>query len=68
MKNGAKPKQEWSTDGPVCPHCSVLITPDENFFYDQSGYRLDCDCGGHFNVRPDCSWSWTTQAITFEDG
>lgn len=71
MANRAKnprPKQEYSTEGPVCPFCQVVFTPDENYFYNESGFVMDCDCGGHFHVRPECSWSWDTRARTFEEG
>lgn len=65
---GPWPKEGWSTNGPVCPFCDNEITPDEAHYYDESGYDLECDCGGHFRVRPHCSWSWSTRAKTFEDG
>ena len=61
-------KRAYSNDGPVCPFCHQLITPDENFYFNEYGYDLDCDgCGGVFHVRPDCTWSWSSRAKTFED-
>jgi hypothetical protein len=45
-----------------------MFTPDENYYFDESGFDLDCDeCGGVFHVRPDASWSWSSRAKTFED-
>ena len=62
------PKQSVNYDGPQCPFCDVTFTPDENFFYNEYGYRLECDCGAVFNVQPMCSWTWYGKAITFEEG
>jgi hypothetical protein len=63
-----KVKAEVSHDGPQCPFCQAIFTPDENFFYNEYGYNLDCDCGGTFKVQPMCSWTWFSRAITFEEG
>ena len=63
-----RPKHEIGSNGPICPFCEAVFTPDEAFFYDEGGFDLECDCGGHFNVRPASSWLWSTQAKTFEDG
>lgn len=61
-------KRAYSTQGPVCPFCERMFTPDENYYFDENGYDLDCDeCGGVFHVRPDASWSWSSRAKTFED-
>lgn len=36
-------EESYSTHGPKCPKCGTEYTPDEGFYYDQSGYELDCD-------------------------
>jgi Zn ribbon nucleic-acid-binding protein len=55
---------QYSTAGPVCPHCEALFTPDENFYYDEAGYKLECfDCGATFKVQPYTETSWTTSTI-----
>ena len=63
-----KIKRSINSDGPECPFCGELITPDENFFYNEYGYQLECNCGGVFKVQPLCSWTWYSNAITFEEG
>ena len=47
-----------SWDGPMCPACGLQFTCDENFYFDQNGYELDCDCGVKFSVRPNATWTW----------
>lgn len=60
-------KSDFSNVGPKCPHCGYVQTPDENFYFNQDGYDLDCaDCGGWFEVRPEIAVSWATRAKTFE--
>ena len=62
-------KDAFSTDGVACPFCGYLFVPDENYYYNESGYIFDCpECEAVFKVQPFCSWSWTSRAITFEDG
>lgn len=53
----------WSTDGPICPECRTEYVTDEAFYFDQSGYTIECDCGAAFTVQPDCSWTWTARRI-----
>jgi hypothetical protein len=61
-------KRTTSLDGPVCPFCGFSYTLDEAFYFNESGYDLECECGGHFHVRPAASWMWTCEAKTFEGG
>ena len=61
-------KTAFNTDGVECPFCGHVSVPDEAFYYNQSGYVLDCgECEREFNVQPVCLWSWTSRAITWDD-
>jgi hypothetical protein len=54
----------FSTDGPKCPYCGWQDRPDDSFYYNESGFVMQCeelDCGKKFKVQPYCSWSWTTR-------
>ena len=61
-------RRRYSDEGPMCPHCGTLYTPDEPFFYDEMRFtRMDCDeCGNVFAVEVYTSTSWTTTAIATE--
>lgn len=55
----------YSTEGPTCPHCGRVYTPDESHYFDESGYTQDeCDgCGKPFTVAVCISTSWTCEVI-----
>lgn len=56
--------QKFSPDGPICPHCGWLCTPDEAFYYNETGYDLECgECEKKFNVQPNCRWTWFTRPV-----
>lgn len=53
----------YSTDGPTCPHCGNVETPDEGFYYDEDTTELDCgECSRRYAVSVFNSTSWTTRA------
>jgi predicted RNA-binding Zn-ribbon protein involved in translation (DUF1610 family) len=54
-----------SDEGPQCPHCNCVITPDENHYYDEQRYTQDeCpECGKMFSVRVEAQVSWICAPI-----
>lgn len=53
--------QEYSTAGPICPHCNHHHRADEPFYYDEDMTVMDCErCDGDFDVRVYTQTSWTT--------
>jgi predicted RNA-binding Zn-ribbon protein involved in translation (DUF1610 family) len=54
-----------SDEGPQCPHCNCVITPDENHYYDEQRYIQDeCpECGKMFSVRVEVQVSWICAPI-----
>lgn len=56
----------YSTDGPKCPHCENVITPDEAHYFDENRYTQDeCgQCGKKFNVEVHTHVSWRCTPIS----
>lgn len=54
-----------SDEGPQCPYCNCVITPDDNLYYDEHRYTQDkCpECGKIFSVRVDVQVSWICAPI-----
>lgn len=62
-------KSDYSSQGPKCPFCGHVITPDEEFFFKQERYELQCDeCDGYFEVQTEMTVSWYSNAKTWEAG
>jgi hypothetical protein len=58
------PLPTFSTGGPECPGCGRTYTPDEAWYFDETGFDLDCDeCGVTFSVQPNCAYSWTSRKV-----
>jgi hypothetical protein len=58
------PKTEttFSDSGPECPNCHSIMHTDEPFFFDESGFEIECaECDVMLSVRPQCSYVWYTQ-------
>lgn len=57
--------ETYSTDGPTCPHCGFVFTPDDGIYYDERRYTEDeCpECEKKFKVEVFHSVSWTCEAI-----
>ena len=62
---GLNMSRTYSTNGPTCPYCGRMFTPDEGFYYDAARYReQDCDeCGKTFSVEVHHSTAWTCVRI-----
>ena len=42
-------KETWNSDGPECPHCGYVMTPDEGSYFDGDGHTEECgDCEKSF--------------------
>lgn len=56
-------KETYSTDGPKCPHCGHVATPDEAYFFDAGRYTEDTcgECSQPFTVQVHHSISWRCQ-------
>lgn len=57
-----------SSDGPECPHCGSITTPDEGWWYDESrcGSSGPIECGScdkEFTVSVHASFHWTTRQV-----
>lgn len=53
-----------STEGPTCPYCHNMITPDEGHYYDVYRYTEDecSECSKTFDVTEvDITTTWTTK-------
>lgn len=57
--------ETFSTDGPTCPHCGRVYTPDEPHYFDERGYTQEtCDeCERPFKVEVQHSVSWSCEVI-----
>ena len=55
-------------EGPECPHCFRIYTADEPYYYDERGFKIECNnCGNTFQVWPMISITWRTEAIKKHD-
>lgn len=55
--------ETYETAGPKCPYCGHLHRDLEDFMYDESLTKMDCEhCDKTFNVRAYTSTSWTCTA------
>jgi hypothetical protein len=54
--------EAFSSEGPQCPHCLFILTPDEDFYFDPIFYDNDeCpECGQLFKVRVYTETTWTS--------
>lgn len=52
-------------EGPTCPHCGHVITPDDGSYYDERNYTED-EGGKRFAVSVCLMASWTTKALVNE--
>lgn len=52
-----------SSEGPTCPYCGTIITPDEGIYYDEHRLtELDCpDCEKRFDVTVVLSAHWRSR-------
>jgi hypothetical protein len=56
--------ETYSTDGPICPYCGTLCTPDESWFYDEMHTQFECDsCGKASDMRIYNSTSWACSTV-----
>lgn len=40
-----------SSEGPTCPSCDTVYTPDEAYWFDEDlDMTIDCSCGAKFRV------------------
>jgi hypothetical protein len=54
-----------SKDGPTCPYCNALITPDEAFYYSEDYTKQQCyECNKTYSVSVFHSITWTCKART----
>jgi predicted RNA-binding Zn-ribbon protein involved in translation (DUF1610 family) len=56
----------YNGDGPECPSCGHVITPDEGHYYDPGQYTEDeCpECGTKFTVEVNLSAHWRCEVAT----
>lgn len=53
--------ENFSSIGPICPHCGHQHRADEPFYFDEDMVRMDCEaCDRDFEVRVYTSTNWTT--------
>lgn len=53
----------YSTTGPICPHCEHQHRADEPFYFDEETTDMECEhCDKQFDVMVYTSTSWTTKA------
>lgn len=58
-----KATERYNRDGPECPYCGHVETIDEAFYYDETGFDIECgNCAKHYQCAPHSSWSWTSNA------
>lgn len=57
--------ETYSTDGPKCPHCGHVQTPDEAFYFDGRRYEKDTcgNCDRPYLVEVEHSTSWTCRPV-----
>ena len=57
--------RSYSLDGPKCPKCGFIFTPDEGYYYDNNRYTSDkCqECGTKFSVEVHHSTSWLCKLV-----
>ncbi|MBC7168765.1 hypothetical protein [Phenylobacterium sp.] len=56
--------ETYETDGPRCPYCGFLHTPDEPFYYDEDTTTLECGkCDREFAMRVYTSTSWSCEPL-----
>lgn len=54
--------EQYSTFGPICPHCEHQHRADEAFMFDEGTDGMDCEaCDKPFRMRVYNSTSWTTE-------
>lgn len=53
--------EQYSRNGPVCPHCGEGHNPDDEIVYSEDE-ELDCiECGRRFSFSCHLSYSWTSR-------
>lgn len=53
-----------SSEGPECPHCGAVTTPDEGWWYSETDCSGPIECGAcekQFSVSVHASFHWTTR-------
>ena len=59
-----RPERLWNDEGPACPFCGHVETPDEGYYFDEATTNLSCgDCGKDYGVEIFHSTSWTTRRL-----
>lgn len=55
----------YSSEGPTCPYCTRIITPDDGSYYDEHRLRkLTCGgCGRDFDVAVNIHATWRTKKL-----
>jgi len=60
--------ETYENDGPRCPYCGFLHTPDDPVYYDESTTTLECGgCDREFAMQVYTSTSWARQALKEAD-
>ena len=60
-------RETRSSNGPTCPGCAAIYTPDEAFWFDEDlDRRIECGCGVTFIAGYHRRDTWTGKVVEKE--